>query len=326
MDPTILYIALGTHGILYCEDRAALERYYTANISEKNVEQRVQPLLQTLNDTLKLEGFFASVPWTYLERHPFSRYAQMAPDRRTHTREEQMDISLSSSTNLPLPVGLTALLAPTGWGKTYLIENAVKPALVDSVSLSLSYLEPLSETSATQDVDSPGRLLALLAAAIHEEVEVVIVDSLRAFVYGASLGGTGQAGVDQMLYPQLTAIANVCARGATRMLVVLNPMVRFEEMDKYSTFKNNLTASVTATWAATADRMLETFNRAAYIDSRREQEVRPFKVPELSPTSSVRRYQDAPSTGKRTDEGLRVPGGPAPEIGPALRRLPSYLS
>lgn len=225
----------------------------------------------------------------------------------------------SSVLDLPygllLPLGVTAFLAPAEWGKTTLLRRSVIPALQaqgQSVAV-LSYVEPLEDALAdvpTLTLSSPMQFLDSVAGWLADPAgeRVLVVDSLRAFVYGRSLGGTGTGGVDRLFAPQLTALSNMVAAAGRSLLAVINPLSDSEEA--YQIYLTTMRSSVPGVWAAregvrppgTLDRKLIRYARGPGVDRAAA------TLPVTIPASEELLSDDPPSGGEVT----HVASGPRP--------------
>lgn len=170
---------------------------------------------------------------------------------------------------LTLDPGLIALIAPTQWGKSTTLYGALIDAISNGLgasSMCVNYLEVFEDTfdHVIMYTAREKRLLMYMLRALATPGTVLTVDSLRAFVYGKSVGGTGTAGLDQYFSVQLTALSNVFAVCGSMILVTINPMVDYEEdkdRKKYEEIVNQLVASTSCAIVGTSSRQADVYPR-----------------------------------------------------------------
>lgn len=265
-------IALGTYSVITW--KAASEAKFPIDLKDGPVVHGTFAVGEDVFNYHVLSDYMA-------ERHPFSQLFDV-PRVSLDDAIEAVIPDLAISRQLSLPLGVTCILAPTGWGKTVLVEEFITPALVDSMlnPTTINYVEPHSATAdaSTIYLNSPALLLARVGAAIMLG-ETLVVDSLRAFVYGKGRGGTGSKGVDQLLYPQLTAISNAAIHGGTRLVFTLNPMVTLDDAERYEEFANSITSSVSGSLVGAHDRAGSFYDRGPTTRSRDEAKIA-IRVPD----------------------------------------------
>lgn len=166
---------------------------------------------------------------------------------------------------MPVDPGLMAIIAPTKWGKTTTLYGGVIPAVttdegVDSMSVNyIEIYEPITGITAHY-TSRPRQLLLYIWQALLEPRSVITVDSLRAFIYARSVGGTGTAGLDQYFSIQLTALSNMFAACGCLIIVTINPLVTLEDeknVARYNEIVNQLVASTTFAMVGRSNRVLE---------------------------------------------------------------------
>lgn len=174
--------------------------------------------------------------------------------------------------------GLIALIAPTRWGKSTVLHGGVLASMRDEDPVVINYLEVFEKNFGFTPVyiAREKRLLSYLLLALMTPRSVVAIDSLRAFVYGRSVGGTGTAGLDQYLSIQLTALANVMAPVGSLAIVTINPELSYEkekDRERYDEIAQKLVASTTLAFVATDSRRASIYPRGLSQNSRERYDV-----------------------------------------------------
>lgn len=181
----------------------------------------------------------------------------------------------SSFGNKPVLVdpGLMAIIAPTRWGKSTLLWAGLLPAFVDVEPVAVNFVEVYEDTHGYPFTYTSleSRLLRHILMMLVVPGSVLAVDSLRAFIYAKSVGGTGTAGLDQYFSIQLTALGNICAATGTLLVATINPMVGYEEekdKKRYDEIVNQLVASATFAVVGTNSREVDLYPRGFSHPSR----------------------------------------------------------
>lgn len=162
--------------------------------------------------------------------------------------------------------GLMAMIAPTRWGKSTVLYGGLVPAMGAEPVTSINYLE-VFEDSAGVPVIYTGierKLLEQILLNILTPGGVLTIDSLRAFVYAKSVGGTGTAGLDQYFSVQLTALSNLHAVTGSLLVATINPMVDYDDekgRKKYDEIVNQMVASTSFAFVGTASRQADLYPR-----------------------------------------------------------------
>lgn len=190
-------------------------------------------------------------------------------------RPISIDLPLESSSSFEVDPGLAVLVAPTRWGKTYFTTRGVIPAAYARFTpegvQAVSYVEPYELTPgvAMTHISDPVQLLLTIARFICEpEQEVLFLDSLRAFVYDASVGGTGEGGVDEYLSVQMTALSNVLAREGKMVFATLNPMIAADNKERYDRMVDKIVASVPLVIVGRQPKVVDIFQRGVSAPQR----------------------------------------------------------
>lgn len=222
------------------------------------------------------EGLFLVPKPNFLKAHPFSFGSNPLISGTAHLIDD------THSRPWFLHPGLTALVAPPAYGKTTLLRERVVPLLSPTHRLvDLTFLEVPEDQAQPIGPVSPVALLAIMAQALvdidGDKPLVVIVDSIRAFLYGESIGATREGGLDGTLFAQLTALAVVFASASSAVILTINP-VSFTE-SSFQGVITSLIAGVTAVWHAPADSVVR-------LPS--PEQGRPFTVVDRGPTAAAR--------------------------------------
>lgn len=193
--------------------------------------------------------------------------------------------------------GISLLLAPTRWGKTYFTVRGVIPAAYaiyepDAVR-AISYVEPYELTPgvAMEHIADPIQLMVNLAEFVmNPDQQVLFLDSLRAFVYDASVGGTGEGGMDEYLSVQLTALSNVLARAGKIVFATLNPMISSDNKERYDRLVDKIVASVPLVIVGRQSRVVDIYQRGVSAPSRSvsNAHVRDLSTPALTITGRAK--------------------------------------
>lgn len=127
--------------------------------------------------------------------------------------------------------GVIAVVGGTESGKTYFLGGGLTPSIREQgiPVTHVTYGEDVVTAGSTLAWD-PLDLLHILAAeaivaATNKEKRVVIVDSIREFVYMGSDGGTGEGGFNMLIPVQTTALSNALSAYGVLAILALNPMV-----------------------------------------------------------------------------------------------------
>lgn len=140
------------------------------------------------------------------------------------------------------PVGLTAIIAPTGVGKTRTIwEHLIKD---NNFVTPVVMLESFSnEEQRTYDNVAFSYYGAMVRSGqLMMQGIVPVIDSFRVLVYEAG-GNAGSKGIAMGLFGYLTALDMILARQGLRMLAALNPLVPSEQMDDFVDYVKSSTAA-----------------------------------------------------------------------------------
>lgn len=162
----------------------------------------------------------------------------------------QLDVPFEGVETLDIDPGLVVIMAPTKWGKTYFTGRGMVPAALSRYNAAevraINFVEPLERVPSIEQqlISNPETLLIEILRFLHSDEKVLFVDSLRAFVYDQSVGGTGEGGFDQYIPAQLTALSNVVARFGKLLVVTLNPMISMDNMARYERIVDMIVASV----------------------------------------------------------------------------------
>lgn len=268
-----LYLVLGSHAIIV-QSKTAL------------APERWEKLR---SDSLgKLEYNVYKPDAAYVRSRPFSSL----DGDQVHYLEE-----VGSELEIPISTGLTVMIAPTGWGKTYFLERYVMDRLPQASLLSFGEPRSIFVDASWRENNgdvifaaNPADMLVRLAEFIllrdDMDSDVLVIDGLRPFVYGSGLGGTGAGGVDQLLYVQLSALSNVLAASAAAVIASFNPMLpeleRTEEYQaRFRTVVSSVEASAHGVWWGNREgnRVLNYSSRGLATEERR---ARQFHIPDLS--------------------------------------------
>lgn len=130
-----------------------------------------------------------------------------------------------------IDAGAVAVVGGTDSGKTYFLGGGLTPMLREQGI-------PVTHITYGEDVVTSGSALAwdpldllhvlgteAILAATNKEKRVVIVDSIREFVYMGSDGGTGEGGFNMLIPVQTTSLSNALAEYGLLAILALNPMV-----------------------------------------------------------------------------------------------------
>lgn len=130
-----------------------------------------------------------------------------------------------------IDAGAIAVIGGTDSGKTYFLGGGLTPMLKEQGI-------PVTHITYGEDVVTSGSALAwdpldllhalgteAIIAATNKEKRVIIVDSIREFVYMGSDGGTGEGGFNMLIPVQTTSLSNALAEYGLLAILALNPMV-----------------------------------------------------------------------------------------------------
>lgn len=120
--------------------------------------------------------------------------------------------------NIDLPIGLTVLIAQSGFGKTSLIRQMMIQAL--SIEVPTGFI-PWNERESYSYTGSPHHLVALIKRQLEQEVRFLTLDSLREFAVGGPAPGKG--GVNTSFFMHLTDWHHRFADNSVHGLVIVNP-------------------------------------------------------------------------------------------------------
>lgn len=207
--------------------------------------------------------------------------------------------NFKSGSPMQIDPGLLAVIAPTRWGKSTLMYGGLLPAVVDVDPVAINFVEIHEDTHGyiTSYTAIEENLLRQLLLAIMTPRTAISIDSLRAFVYAKSVGGTGTAGLDQYFSIQLTALSNTFANTGCLAIVTINPLVDYnEEKDKkrYNEIVNQLVASTSFAIAGTDKMAADMYPRGFSHPSREPISVRISDLSErtLNDGGSARKGED----------------------------------
>lgn len=190
--------------------------------------------------------------------------------------------------------GLITVIAPTRWGKSTLMFGGLIPAFADGVEpVAVNFTEVYEDTHGYPSTYTAleSRLLKNILMMLVVPKSVLAIDSLRAFIYAKSVGGTGTAGLDQYFSIQLTALGNICASTGTLLIATINPMIGYDdEKDKkrYDEIVTQLVASATFAIVGTSPRSVELYPRGFSHPSR---DPISMKIADLSTRSVAKAKQ-----------------------------------
>lgn len=193
------------------------------------------------------------------------------------------------ATPLTLDPGLAVLLAGSGWGKSYLLDSILHAGAGSVVRVQLG--EPLSIGDLSGESHVAATLEAMmlyvldLAWSAHRDgaragddrrSPTILIDGLRELVYGPTLGGTGEGGVNLYSAIQLTYFSNLLVSLDARALATFNPTIadnRGKGKEAWDRLLAVLLGSVTV-WEGAQPRALLVHERGP-LSAR---ETRPFAV------------------------------------------------
>lgn len=272
--PKTLILALGDSSVLVSRDDEAASRL--------NIESTPRQTLTSRFDEVEAYGWVlgARAAATY----PASKIVEMYDVEEANTAAIPVPMEVDAL-SVSVDKGVALVLAPTGWGKTVFMEKLLLPALMDTVDEEVEIVNYLEPRSFTPGVDyreqyAPADLLMLMGHAALSG-RSMLVDSLRAFVYGRGRGGTGARGVDQFLFPQLTALSNLFDQVDAHLIMSLNPMVAESDTSgRYDEFADQLKASVTSCFIGGPKLSGRFYNRGRSVRARTEADAT-FVVPHL---------------------------------------------
>lgn len=180
-----------------------------------------------------------------------------------------IDLTLKGGAKIRLDAGITAVLAQTQWGKTTFTSRDLVPSLASVGNVGaidyISFLEPIEDLSFENApvnlswCSSHSELFKLLATFLVSDRKVCVIDSLRAFIYDNSVGGTAAGGMDAYLPIQLTALSNLVAQLGKHLIVTINPMmpaVTDEDRGKFYDLQKRIESSIPTVMTSGSQRTL----------------------------------------------------------------------
>lgn len=216
-----------------------------------------------------------------------------------------VDFASFGSSNMgsaPMAVdpGLMAIIAPTRWGKSTLLWAGLVPSFIGVEPTAVNFVEVYEDTHGYPIIYTAleKRLLKNILLMLLEPKSVLAVDSLRAFIYAKSVGGTGTAGLDQYFSIQLTALGNICASTGTLLVATINPMIGYEEekdKKRYEEIVTQLVAAATFAIVGTERRVVDLYPRGFSHPSRDPVSMRVADLKDRSLAKAIPKASQTPS-------------------------------